>query len=126
MNVIRVVRADDICPVFECDDGSSTEGTEIENCSDQKPADIVGGVATCNRVAGLFGGLIPILVDCEREGRTADPARGEICVPSFLFDLGNSIIPILIGIIILIIIIAIISAIVKRSPYGRVYGALRR
>jgi len=125
-NIIRVVAEDDVCPVFTCDDGSSTEGTEIENCSDNKPADIVAGVATCNRVAGLLGGLLPILVDCEGEGRKANPARGEICVPKFLIDLTENIIPLLIGIIILIIIIAIILAIVKRSPYGRVYGALRR
>ncbi len=124
--LIRVVRADDSCPVFMCMDGTSTAGTEIENCSDNKPADIIGGVATCNRVAGALGGLLPILVDCAGEGREANPARGEICVPKWIIDLTENIIPLLIGLIILIIIIAIIVAIAKRSPYGRAYGALRR
>ena len=126
MSVIRVIANDDICPVFTCEGGGTTEGTEIENCEDGKPADIIAGEQTCNRTIGLFGGLLPRFVDCEAENRQANPERGEICVPSFLFALGNNIVAIMIGIIILIVVIVIISAIVKRSPYGRVYGALRR
>lgn len=122
MTVIRVVNEDDVCPVFECDDGTTTLGTEIMNCSDQKPADIIGGVQTCNRVAGIFGGLLPILVDCEGENRQANPENGEICVPAWVIGVFENL-PLLIGIvIILIIVIAIIGAIAKKSPAGRAVG----
>jgi len=123
--LIRVVAEDDMCPIFNCDDGTTTEGTEIKNCSDNKPADIVAGVATCNRVAGIFGGLLPILVDCEGEGREANTAQGEICVPKWVIDLTENIVGLMITIIILIIVIAIIVAIAKRSPAGRAIGAVR-
>lgn len=117
--LIRVIRDDDSCPVFQCDDGTTTAGTEIMNCSDNKPADIVGGQQTCNRVVGILGGFLPILVDCEGENRTADIEKGEICVPAFIIGLFENL-PLLIGVVIvLIIFIAIIVAIVKRTPAGR-------
>lgn len=124
-NVIRVVAEDDVCPIFECPDGTTTEGTELMNCEDGKPADVIGGVETCNRVAGIFGGLLPILVDCEGEGRQANPVKGEICAPKWVIDLFNNLPTLLIVSIILIIVIAIIVAIAKKSPAGRAIGIAR-
>lgn len=126
MNVIRTVAEDDMCPTFTCGDGTTVgEDDSIMNCPDNKPADIVAGEQTCNRVAGLLGGLLPILVDCEGEGRQANPERGEICVPAFVIGLFENL-PLLIGIVIfLIIFIAIIGAILKKSPVGRAVGAFR-
>jgi len=123
MNVIRTIASEDICPMFECDDGSTVGNDDaIMNCEDNKPADIIGGEQTCDRIFGGLAGLLPILVDCEGENRTADIEKGEICVPAFIIGLVENL-PLLIGIVIvLIIFIAIIIAIVKRTPAGRVAG----
>lgn len=123
---IRTVASEDMCPAFECDDGSTVgDDDAVMNCPDDKPADIVGGEQTCNRVVGFLGGLLPILVDCEGEGRTANIERGEICVPAFIIGIFENL-PLLIGIVIvLIIIIAIVIAIVKRTPAGRAVGLVR-
>jgi hypothetical protein len=124
-NIIRTVALNDMCPVFQCD-GFMTDPDGIPNCTDKKPADILpDGGFTCDRIVGTLGGLLPILVDCEGEGREPNPARGEICAPSFLIGIFDNIIVIIIGIIILIVVIAIISAIVKRTPAGIIARGFR-
>ncbi len=124
-NVIRVIDQNDMCPVFQCD-GFETDPDGIPNCSDNKPADLLpNGGTTCDRVIGTLGGLLPILVDCEGENRTANIERGEICAPAFIIGLFENL-PLLIGIVIvLIIFFAILGAILKRSPAGRAFGAVR-
>ncbi len=126
MSVVRVIAEEDICPVFECDDGTTTAGTELMNCPDNLPADVLpDGTQTCERVIGFLGGLLPILIDCEGEGRTANIERGEICVPAFVIGVFENL-PLLLGIVIvLIIFFAILGAILKRSPAGRALGAVR-
>jgi hypothetical protein len=123
--VIRTVTLTDMCPVFDCD-GFMTDPDGIPNCSDNKPADILpNGGFTCDRVIGTLGGLLPILVDCEGEGREPNTARGEVCAPPFIIGLFENIVPLIIGIIILIIFIAILSALVKRSPAGIISRGFR-
>jgi len=128
MNFVRSVASEDICPKFQCDDGTIGGGDEnaIMNCPDNLPADVLpDGTQTCERVVGFLGGLLPILIDCEGEGRTANIERGEICAPAFVIGIFENL-PLLIGIVIvLIIFIAILGAILKRSPAGRALGAVR-
>lgn len=120
MNVIRTVDEEDMCPEFRCSDGTTVgDDQSIMNCDDKKPADIIAGEQTCNRIAGLLGGLLPILVDCEGEGRDANPERGEICAPAWVIGVFENL-PLLIGVVIgLIIFIVIVGAILNRSPAGR-------
>lgn len=126
-NVIRTVAQDDMCPTFVCGDGTTVgEDQSIMNCPDNKPADVLpDGTQSCDRVAGFLFGLLPILVDCEGEGRQANPERGEICVPAFVIGLVENL-PLVIGIVIfLIIFFVIIGAIFKSSPAGRAVGVVR-
>ncbi len=128
MTVIRTVAEADSCPMFECDDGTIGGGDDnaIINCSDKKPADVLpDGTQTCERIIGFLGGLLPILVDCEGEGREANPERGEICAPAWVIGLFENL-PLLIGIVIvLIIFIAIIGAVLKRTPAGIISRGFR-
>ena len=120
---IRTVGLEEMCPDFsqQCPD----KETELIICTDGKPATKLVSGFTCNRDIDKVLSFLPTLVDCEAENRTADPDKGEICVPSWVIFLVENIVLVLIGLIILIIFIAILGTIIKSSPAGRIAGGFR-
>ncbi|MCP6727168.1 MAG: hypothetical protein KJI69_04030 [Patescibacteria group bacterium] len=120
--VFRTVPIADMCPILQCTGGTTTVDTPICR-SDGKPATKTVDGFTCDRNGGGNGnglGLFPTFLDCEAEGRDADPEAGEICVPPILLFLftGLNFLWVGLGFIVFIIILALIAKGINRQRSG--------
>jgi len=119
--VFRTIPIGDTCPILMCPDGTTTVDTPICK-ADGKPATKTATSFTCDRDGGNGNGLgiFPTFIDCEREGRDADPELGEICVPSIIFFLFTGLNFLYVGItfIIIIIVLALIAKGINRQRSG--------
>lgn len=121
--VFRTVPIDSVCPVLKCAGGTTTVDTPI--CEkDGLPATKTQDGFTCDRGNGgngIFGGILfPSFIDCEGEGRVADPELGEICVPSIIFFLFTGLNFLWVGgvFIVILIILALIVKGIRKSRSG--------